>query len=110
MEKKRIGVIGLPPPEIELKLKEELGDDVELIDLQDTVSLKNNFYLMKSKEVMQHLEVIRTYEECDYLGLTKAQRYANISPARNSSVDPKINRNDNCPCGSGKKYKKCCNK
>ncbi|MBP1582331.1 MAG: SEC-C domain-containing protein [Victivallales bacterium] len=21
---------------------------------------------------------------------------------------PKINRNDPCPCGSGKKYKKCC--
>ena len=23
---------------------------------------------------------------------------------------PKINRNDPCPCGSGKKYKKCCGK
>ncbi len=23
---------------------------------------------------------------------------------------PKIGRNDNCPCGSGKKYKKCCGK
>jgi uncharacterized protein YecA (UPF0149 family) len=22
--------------------------------------------------------------------------------------DPKIGRNDPCPCGSGKKYKKCC--
>ena len=21
---------------------------------------------------------------------------------------PKVNRNDPCPCGSGKKYKKCC--
>ena len=24
------------------------------------------------------------------------------------SADPKIGRNDPCPCGSGKKYKKCC--
>lgn len=24
--------------------------------------------------------------------------------------DPKIGRNDPCPCGSGKKYKKCCGK
>lgn len=24
--------------------------------------------------------------------------------------DPKIGRNDSCPCGSGKKYKKCCGK
>ena len=23
---------------------------------------------------------------------------------------PKIGRNDPCPCGSGKKYKKCCGK
>ncbi|MDR1414170.1 MAG: SEC-C domain-containing protein [Puniceicoccales bacterium] len=26
---------------------------------------------------------------------------------RHSAI-PKINRNDPCPCGSGKKYKKCC--
>jgi hypothetical protein len=25
-----------------------------------------------------------------------------------ANKEPKINRNDNCPCGSGKKYKKCC--
>lgn len=24
--------------------------------------------------------------------------------------NPKIGRNDPCPCGSGKKYKKCCGK
>jgi preprotein translocase subunit SecA len=23
---------------------------------------------------------------------------------------PKVGRNDSCPCGSGKKYKKCCGK
>ena len=23
-------------------------------------------------------------------------------------VEPKVRRNDPCPCGSGKKYKKCC--
>ena len=23
-------------------------------------------------------------------------------------ADPKVGRNDPCPCGSGKKYKKCC--
>ena len=25
-------------------------------------------------------------------------------------TEPKIGRNDLCPCGSGKKYKKCCGK
>ena len=23
-------------------------------------------------------------------------------------ADPKVGRNDPCPCGSGKKYKNCC--
>jgi uncharacterized protein YchJ len=27
-------------------------------------------------------------------------------PIRRS--EPKVGRNDPCPCGSGKKYKKCC--
>ncbi|MBU4486081.1 MAG: SEC-C domain-containing protein, partial [Candidatus Delongbacteria bacterium] len=25
-------------------------------------------------------------------------------------VEPKVDRNAPCPCGSGKKYKKCCGK
>jgi preprotein translocase subunit SecA len=31
------------------------------------------------------------------------------SPQRSAPVvaDPKINRNEACPCGSGKKYKSC---
>jgi preprotein translocase subunit SecA len=31
-----------------------------------------------------------------------------IVPVRNSKTDPKIQRNDPCPCGSGKKFKQCC--
>ena len=29
-------------------------------------------------------------------------------PSRPIMVEPKAGRNDSCPCGSGKKYKKCC--
>jgi len=29
-------------------------------------------------------------------------------PARTVRTGPKAGRNDPCPCGSGKKYKKCC--
>ncbi len=29
-------------------------------------------------------------------------------PVRPIVVGPKVGRNDDCPCGSGKKYKKCC--
>ena len=31
-----------------------------------------------------------------------------VDPIVNAS--PKVGRNDPCPCGSGKKYKKCCGK
>jgi len=31
-----------------------------------------------------------------------------VQPIRNAA--PKVGRNDPCPCGSGKKYKKCCGK
>ena len=31
-----------------------------------------------------------------------------IGPAPVRREEPKIGRNDPCPCGSGKKYKKCC--
>ena len=31
-----------------------------------------------------------------------------VTPATVRNSGPKIGRNDLCPCGSGKKYKKCC--
>jgi len=33
-----------------------------------------------------------------------------IMPEQVRRETPKIGRNDPCPCGSGKKYKKCCGK
>ena len=34
----------------------------------------------------------------------------NLSPLRNTVNSEKISRNSPCPCGSGKKYKRCCGK
>jgi len=31
-----------------------------------------------------------------------------LNPVKTKIVDQKIGRNDPCPCGSGKKYKRCC--
>jgi preprotein translocase subunit SecA len=31
-----------------------------------------------------------------------------LSPPRPGVTEAKVGRNDPCPCGSGKKYKKCC--
>jgi uncharacterized protein YecA (UPF0149 family) len=32
----------------------------------------------------------------------------NLAPAAKDAEGHKVGRNDPCPCGSGKKYKKCC--
>jgi SWIM/SEC-C metal-binding protein len=31
-----------------------------------------------------------------------------LNPPQPKTADKKVGRNDPCPCGSGKKYKKCC--
>ncbi|MDD5309763.1 MAG: SEC-C metal-binding domain-containing protein [Deltaproteobacteria bacterium] len=35
-------------------------------------------------------------------------REAPAKPSTQKRDVPKVGRNDPCPCGSGKKYKKCC--
>lgn len=39
------------------------------------------------------------------MGVTRKEMLQRVTPVR---TDPKINRNSPCPCGSGRKYKKCC--
>lgn len=45
-------------------------------------------------------------EKIMYAGVPKAER-RQVHPVRNSTLDPKVGRNEPCPCGSGKKFKKC---
>jgi uncharacterized protein YecA (UPF0149 family) len=51
--------------------------------------------------------IIRDLEDLKYAHLSRKEREADIQPIR---TEPKIQRNEPCPCGSGKKYKKCCGK
>jgi uncharacterized protein YecA (UPF0149 family) len=41
-------------------------------------------------------------------GLAPGQAAAGGKPLTFRREQPKAGRNDPCPCGSGKKYKKCC--
>ena len=45
--------------------------------------------------------MLNTYKET-YKTPPKRGRYVEVR------TEPKIGRNEPCPCGSGKKYKKCC--
>ena len=55
---------------------------------------------MNDEESNKKLEELQ--ERIDVMKETRVQQVI-----RNG---PKIHRNDPCPCGSGKKYKKCCGK
>ncbi len=51
----------------------------------------------------------RRKQELDQLNLLSAQAATAQQPVRKTEpAEAKIGRNDPCPCGSGKKYKKCC--
>jgi preprotein translocase subunit SecA len=45
------------------------------------------------------------------VGIVKEEKPQSLAPERREMVAVgKVGRNDPCPCGSGKKYKKCCGK
>ena len=59
---------------------------------------------------------LKGHKACDVQGIKprrmpqvqeKAPETVHVEPVR---ATPKVGRNDPCPCGSGKKYKKCCGK
>ena len=77
-----------------------------------------------SQEVVRRLFRIEVQSEAEIERL-KQRKGTDFSEGRGSSqvgpqgeapvkqktvknIDPKVGRNDLCPCGSGKKYKKCC--
>lgn len=55
-----------------------------------------------------------SHDEAKQFAQTETQRAAAMAPQKSSPAQPivnkrpKVGRNDPCPCGSGKKYKKCC--
>lgn len=55
--------------------------------------------------LMYHAQVQGTPERKQVAEITSAGAEETRTPVRRA---PKVGRNDPCPCGSGKKYKKCC--
>jgi len=54
----------------------------------------------------------KNYVHSEYSSLKKEEeKPATETPPQTQKISgPKVGRNDPCPCGSGKKYKKCCGK
>jgi len=52
----------------------------------------------------------RELEQLNMLSADAASQSGGSQDVEQRKVEDKIGRNDPCPCGSGKKYKKCCMK
>jgi preprotein translocase subunit SecA len=56
------------------------------------------------------------HDEVGQFAMAERQRAAAQAPQAEQKIkqikleQPKVGRNDPCPCGSGKKFKKCCGK
>lgn len=93
---------------IQTSLTEEL--DLEKIEEDTVLDCKIDFEKLYFNMHKAKAEWLYTIEAWDDI-LTKErqkeikQEYVNTVTVR---VENKIGRNDPCPCGSGKKYKKCC--
>ncbi|MFY9555646.1 MAG: preprotein translocase subunit SecA [Blastocatellia bacterium] len=87
----------------------------EMLDRIDTETIRYlfNFQVQVTAPVEQQLLERRRRQRRGRVAFTKANETAfaggeeeTAKPVRNKG--PRIGRNEPCPCGSGKKYKKCC--
>lgn len=60
-----------------------------------------------SRENIEHLHMIN-YEEDDEIDSALKDDHSEPAKEEIKPKEKKIGRNEQCPCGSGKKYKKCC--
>ncbi|MDD2558531.1 MAG: preprotein translocase subunit SecA [Desulfuromonas sp.] len=69
------------------------------------------------QEVLQKLFIVKLVQESDVEQMEARQKQRQVVTNRSDEspqpqtvvrTEEKIGRNDPCPCGSGKKYKKCC--
>lgn len=94
---------------INTSLKEELKlDDIEP---DTTISMDIDFEKLYFNMLDAKADWLYTLEQWDGI-LTEERRNEITKEYRISkmAVSNKVGRNDPCPCGSGKKYKKCCGK
>lgn len=72
-------------------------------DNEGLVEFKAN-YIAEGKNVLHH--EISTFRKDPSKGWLFVEGKQLMTPERRA--EPKTGRNDPCPCGSGKKFKKCC--
>lgn len=90
-----------------------LAKEIALDDVKEesVIKLEIDFEKLYWNMLEAKAEWLYTLEQWDGI-LTAGKRSEITKEFRQSkiAVSSKVGRNDPCPCGSGKKYKKCCGK
>ena len=96
------GINDIQPEKIKL---EELSEDSQ-------ICININFETLYKK--MVEYKADHLYNLPEWKNIFTEEQLKTLFKGQKSSTtfvrEPKIERNDPCPCGSGKKYKKCCGK
>ena len=82
----------------------DLFDEMILSIRDDTV--RGILSVMPRKQPIKRVQVARPSDE-GFMKFGSGEKRV-VRSAQPIKVENKVGRNDPCPCGSGKKYKKCC--
>ncbi|MBV9211979.1 MAG: SEC-C domain-containing protein, partial [Acidobacteria bacterium] len=114
--KQGIGLVGYgqKDPLVEYK-KQSFDLFQEMLDRIDTTTIRSLFNLQivteQPPEVLQQRRPLRRPSQLQFTGPNQGAAAAGEEAGKVRTVtrdQPKVGRNEPCPCGSGKKYKKCC--
>jgi preprotein translocase subunit SecA len=113
--KQGIGLVGYGQKDPLVEYKKESFDMFQaMLDRIDTTTVRTLFNLqVVSEQQPEQLQQRRQRRPTSmtFTGPNQTASAAGEEAARTKTVtrdQPKIGRNEPCPCGSGKKYKKCC--
>jgi len=90
-----------------------IGDDLECLSILHNVDIPELQDIVRKREEQEKRQVARQKELNELAANYKKDKEQGTLENRGKVVpfkrhSPKVGRNDPCPCGSGKKYKKCC--
>jgi preprotein translocase subunit SecA len=105
--------------ELSHRLRAEIGQDLfrfEIIPpaIQDLEKMMSQLQLERNRSLVSEMEQAPPQALAIGQGEAEEEQEPGFAPSEAAeklapiTVTPKIGRNDDCPCGSGKKYKKCC--
>ncbi len=113
--KQGIGLVGYGQKDPLVEYKKESFDMFQaMLDRIDTFTIRSLFNLqVVAEQAPEQLQQRRRSRPTSmtFTGPNQGAAAAGEEAARTKTItrdQPKIGRNEACPCGSGKKYKKCC--